>query len=56
MSTRLSRRSLLRIASLGFPVRTLKLSTGMPDAETSNPRSDRMIVSDVFPAHPPVIP
>jgi hypothetical protein len=53
MSTRLSRRSLLRIASLGFPVRTLKLPAGMFEAETSNPRSDRMIISDVFPAHPP---
>jgi hypothetical protein len=53
VSTRLSRRSLLSIASLGFPFRTLKLSAGMLEAETSNPRSDRMIISDVFPAHPP---
>ena len=52
MLTRLSRRSLLRSASMGFQVRTLKL-LGLLGAETANPRRDRMIVSDLFPAHPP---
>jgi hypothetical protein len=53
MSTRLSRRSLLRIASLVLPVRTSRLSAGMLESETSSPGSERMIISDVFPAHPP---
>ena len=49
----LSRRSLLRMASIGFPVATTKLSAALPGTETSLPENDRMIVSDIFPAHPP---
>src|SRR5215472_9950679 len=49
----LSRRSLLRMASIGFPVATTRLSAALPGTEASLPESDRMIVSDIFPAHPP---
>jgi hypothetical protein len=54
MFTHLSRRSLLKIASiLGFPLSTVKISPALFGAEPAIPESDHMIVSDVFPAHPP---
>ena len=49
----ISRRSLLKMASIGFPVGTTKLSAALLGTATSPPGSDRMIVSDIFPAHPP---
>ena len=48
-----SRRSLLKMASMCFPVGTMKLSASLLGTEASLPESDRMIVSDIFPAHPP---
>ena len=48
----LSRRNLVKMASIGFPVLTTKLSALLGNA-TSPPENDRMIVSDIFPAHPP---
>lgn len=49
----ISRRSLLKMASIGFPVGTTKLSAALLGTEKSPSESDRMIVSDIFPAHPP---
>lgn len=49
----ISRRSLLRIASMGFPINTMRFSTSLLGAESSTGENDRIIVSDFFPAHPP---
>ena len=49
----MSRRSLLRMVSIGVPIGTIKLSAALLGTETFLPKSDRMIVSDIFPAHPP---
>jgi hypothetical protein len=53
MFSPLSRRTLLKLASIGFPVSTIKPSAALLETETSNPGSDRMIVSDIFPTYPP---
>jgi hypothetical protein len=53
MFNAVSRRSLLKLASVVFPFGTLNLSAAPFRADTSNPGSDHMIVSDTFPAHPP---
>lgn len=49
----ISRRNLFKIASIGFPISTVKLSASLLGTETSVPGNDRMIISDLFPAHPP---
>ena len=48
-----SRRNLLKIASMGFPINTMKLSAALLGTEPPARENDRMIVSDLFPAHPP---
>jgi hypothetical protein len=48
-----SRRSLLKLASIGFPVGAMKLSGALLVAGSSLPENGRMSVSDIFPAHPP---
>lgn len=53
MLNAISRRNLLKISSMGFPVGTMKLSAALLGKETLRPENDRMIVSDTFPAHPP---
>jgi hypothetical protein len=52
----IARRSLLKIAFMGFPIstaNTMKLSALRFGTETSGRENNRMIVSDLFPAHPP---
>jgi len=41
------------MSSIGFPVSTMKLSAALLGSATSPWENDRMIVSDIFPAHPP---
>lgn len=53
MFSTVSRRNVLKHASMLFPFGTMKLSAALFGAELSNPGSDRMIISDTFPAHPP---
>lgn len=53
MLNAISRRNLLKISSMGFPVGTMKLSAALLGKEALRPENDRMIVSDTFPAHPP---
>jgi hypothetical protein len=48
----ISRRTLLKIASMSFSVNTMKLSASLLGTETSARQHDHMIVSDLFPAHP----
>lgn len=53
MFNTVSRRSVLKLASMALPFSTMKLSEAPFGAETSNPRTDRVIISDIFPTHPP---
>ena len=48
-----SRRVLLKMPSMFLAARTMKLSAALLGTEKSLPESNRMIVSDIFPAHPP---
>jgi hypothetical protein len=49
----LSRRNLLKLASMLFPVTTVNPSGGLTGSETSSSGSDRLPISDLFPAQQP---
>jgi hypothetical protein len=49
----LSRRNLLKLASMLFPVTTVNPSAGLTGSETSSSGSDRLPISDLFPAQQP---
>jgi hypothetical protein len=53
MLSGLSRRNLLKLASVLLPTGASSLSAGLFAAETSSSGSDRLPISDIFPAHPP---
>lgn len=48
-----SRRSLLKLASIALPFRTLNPLAGLTRLKTSSTGGERALVSDIFPAHPP---
>jgi len=49
----MSRRSLLRIAAVGFQVSAMNVWAGWPGSDAGVPDHDRVLVRDTFPAHPP---
>lgn len=52
MTNSLSRRNLLKVASLVLPVKTMKFSAGLLGYDRSDDIGDKKAIPDTFPAHP----
>lgn len=52
MMNSVTRRSLLKLASVVLPASAMRLSASASEAESTNTGTDSMIISDTFPAHP----